>query len=111
MNSVYEVVVRNDGTRPQGPVETVITFGGTLEEAGFVEATNGFNCTGRGTITCTGVLAGYADPIQEQVAIIRVRGWARDKGAGSITATIDAQNRVAESNEANNTQALTVTVK
>jgi CARDB len=111
VNGVYEVVVRNDGTRPQGPVELVITFGGTMEEAGFVDATNGFDCTGRGTVTCTGVLGGDSDAIQDRVAIVRMRGWAKAKGAGSITAAIDPQNRVGESNEGNNTQALAVTVK
>lgn len=112
-NAVYEVVVRNDkhlGPAPQ-PIELVIVFGGALEAGGFVDATNGFSCTGQGALTCTGALGGESAHPLDRVANIRVRAHATTTGAGSITMTVDPQNAVAETDEANNTQALAIVVK
>ncbi len=109
--SVYEVVVRNDGVPAAKGVNFTIAGLGAVTLQEMVDVPSNFTCSGNGTITCVGSLGGSTDPLITRVAVFRVRAWAQQKGAGSLTLTVNPDHTLDESNFDNNRQALAITVK
>ena len=113
--AVYTVGIWNNGDRPDGAVELQISFTGALEGLEMEQAPAGFTCTsfrpGARQITCTGTLGGRADAPVSRGMAVKVRVHATARGLGSVSAYVDPNGHVAESNEANNGRTLPVTVK
>jgi len=114
--AVYQVAINNLGLRPGAPVVVTIAGGGALQVRDVIasagpDAARHFTCAGSGTVTCTGPLGGgEADAIQDRVALLRVNVLATSAGAGSLTVTVDPDNRIAENLRYNNTRTLQVTI-
>jgi hypothetical protein len=106
----FLVIVSNSGRTGSDSVEFVVAFDGTrLLAYDVLEAAPGFSCEREQEgYRCTGTLDGRTGPRHE--ASFVVRGWGAALGASTVTATVDPNNRVAETDEANNTSRFTTTV-
>jgi hypothetical protein len=113
--AVYTVGIWNDGGRPDGAVELQISFTGVIEALEIEQTPAGFTCTGfrpgARQMSCSGTLGGRGDAPFSRGAAIKVRTHATARGVGAVSAFVDPNGRVAESDEANNGKTLPVTVK
>ena len=112
----YDVVVNNLGRKPDVPVELTIQGSGSVQVTNVLpnpgpDAARNFTCSGTGTITCSGSMGGEGDVIQETIATFRIQVQGVNSGKGQISATVDPNNRIAERDETDNQQSLSVTVK
>lgn len=115
-SAAYDIVVNSLGRRPGLVVSIVIRGSGPVEvvealPAPGADAGRRFSCSGTGTVTCTGEIGGEGEAIQGTIAIIRVQVRGVNAGNGAITATVDADDRIAERDEENNSRRLSVAVK
>jgi hypothetical protein len=108
---VYDVVMANLGAHPSSQVQIEIQVTGSLLYTGMAQVPSGFTCTGNNPVICVGPLGGYGDPPITTSATFKVQAYAAAPGLGAISATADPNNVMQESNENNNGDTLSVTVK
>jgi len=112
VTAVYEVVLANDGTAAQGTAQVQINAAGPIEPEEMAETPDGFACDlGDLGFSCTGSLGGVDDPIQERVAIFKVRMRGNGTGAATVIGSANHFGALDEMTVDNNLKLLQVTVK
>jgi hypothetical protein len=110
--AVYEVALWNDGAPATGTAQVLLGFLGGVEAQEMVDTPAGFNCSrGAYGFICTGSLGGADDAIQTRIAVFKVRGHARAKGAGGVYGSANHDRALDERTVDNNLKLLNVTVK
>jgi hypothetical protein len=110
--AVYEVALWNDGAPATGTAQVLLGFLGGVEAQEMVDTPAGFNCSrGAYGFICTGSLGGADDAVQTRIAVFKVRGHAKAKGAGSVYGSANHDRALDERTVDNNLKLLNVTVK
>ena len=111
MTSIYSIGVSNLGIRPQTKVQVSIQVTGALAYVTVAQTPAGWDCSGAGPIICVGPLGGSGDPVQNLAVNFQVQVRGSKAGIGAISASVDPNDLIHESDETNNAKTLTVTVK
>jgi hypothetical protein len=118
MTAGYEVVVVNLGSRmpqaldgAQSRFQVSIQVTGAVQYSSMTQTPAGWDCSGKGPVTCTGAIGGYGDAVQDTVVTFRLQILGVKIGAGAISATADPNNLFKDSDLTNNAKTLAITVK
>ena len=109
--SVYSIGVSNAGTRPPAQVQVSIQVSGAVQYVGMTQTPSGWDCSGTGPILCVGPLGGSGDPVQDLAVSFGVQVRGAKAGIGSVSAAVDSNGLIRESDETNNAKTLAITVK
>jgi hypothetical protein len=109
--SVYSIGVSNAGTRPKTQVQVSIQVSGAVDYVAMTQTPAGWDCSGTAPILCVGPLGGSGDPVQSLAAAFGVQVRGAKAGIGSISASVDPNGLITESDETNNGKTFAITVK
>jgi hypothetical protein len=111
--ALYDVVVANSGAKLPGSGQVQVQFqvSGSVQYYAMPQTPAGFTCTGSGPVICVGPIGGAGDPPITTSVTFRLQIQASKSGLGSLSAAVDPNNLIPESDENNNAQTLPITVK